>query len=247
MIVDKYTRTFNTEFRDVEPGLDLQEDGQALVFSKVQGRTYVRPSQGVSGEIFAGISVNRNTPPKFLPKIVAGVVVPESGVVDLGRLPINGQMLVKVDGDVLDISASAPVAGKVQSVGTKLYFFAGTPESAPGAGDAVAGDQGKELFVQFMYEPLVSEAVTVRGDAPIGGLSSTERGRIAVLTRAEQVATTFYDAASDWSTALRPKLGVDGKFTMSGPGETVNTVLVLQTPVEDAASYGPLVVKITNA
>jgi len=245
MIVDKYTRTFNTEFRDVEPGLDLQEDGQALVFTKVQGRTYVRPSQGVVGEIFAGISVNRNTPPKFLPKIIAGVVVPESGVVDLTRLPINGQMLVKVDGDVLEISASAPVEGKVQSVGTKLYFFTGTP--ADGSTPAVAGDQGKELFVQFMYEPLVSEALTVRGDAPIGGLSSTERGRIAVLTRAESVATTFYDASADWSSALRPKLGVDGKFTTSGPGETVNTVLVLQTPVEDAASYGPLVLKLTNA
>jgi hypothetical protein len=247
MIVDKYTRTFNTEFRDVEPGLDLQEDGQALVFSKVQGRTYVRPSQGVTGEVFAGISVNRNTPPAFLPKIVSGVVVPESGVVDLTRLPLTGQILVKVDGDVLEISASAPVEGKVQSVGTKLYFFTGTPETSVGAGDAVPGDQGKELFVQFMYEPLVSEAKTVRGDAPIGGLSSTERGRIAVLTRAEQVATTFYDASADWSNVIKPKLGVDGKFTTSGPGETVNTVVVLQTPIEDAASYGPLVLKITNA
>jgi hypothetical protein len=246
MIVDKYTRAFNTEFRDVEPGLDLREDGQALVFSKVNGRTYVRPSQGVVGEIFAGISVNRNTPPSFLPKIVADTIVPESGVVDLGRLPLNGQMLVKVGGETLEISAAAPVEGKVQSVGTKLYFFTGTP-AVDGGAAAVPGDTGKELFVQMMYEPTVSEAKTIRGDAPIGGLSSSELGRIAVLTRAEQVATTFYDAAADWSTALRPKLGVDGKFTTSGPGETVNTVLVLQTPVQDAASYGPLVVKITNA
>jgi hypothetical protein len=245
MIVDKYTRAFNTEFRDVEPGLDLREDGQALVFSKVNGRTYVRPSQGVTGEIFAGISVNRNTPPSFLPKIVSGSIVPESGVVDLGRLPLNGQMLVKVGGDVLEISAAAPVEGKVQSVGTKLYFFTGTP--ANGGTPAVPGDTGKELFVQMMYEPTVSEAKTVRGDAPIGGLSSSELGRIAVLTRAESVATTFYDAAADWSNVLRPKLGVDGKFTSSGPGEIVNTVLVLQTPVADASSYGPLVVKITNA
>jgi len=245
MIVDKYTRTFNTEFRDVEPGLDLREDGQALVYSKVAGRTYVRPSQGVAGEIFAGISVNRNTPPSFLPKIVSGVVVPESGVVDLARVPLNGQILVKVDGDVLEVSASAPVEGKVQSVGSKLYFFTGTPEN--GGTPAVAGDQGKELFVQFMYEPLVSEAKTIRGDAPIGGLSSSELERIAVLTRAESVATTFYDAAADWSNVIKPKLGVDGKFTTTGNGETVQTVIVLQTPVEDAASYGPLVVKITNA
>nr|DAF93684.1 MAG TPA: hypothetical protein [Myoviridae sp. ctshb19] len=243
MIVDKYTRTFNTEFRDVEPGLDLREDGQALVYSKVAGRTYVRPSQGVVGEIFAGISVNRNTPPAFLPKIVSGVVVPESGVVDLGRLPLSGQILVKVDGDVLEVSAAAPVEGKVQSVGTKLYFFTGDDTATP----AVAGDQGKELFVQFMYEPTVSEAKTIRGDAPIGGLSSSELERIAVLTRAESVATTFYDAAADWSSVVRPKLGVDGKFTTTGNGETVNTVIVLQTPVEDAASYGPLVLKITNA
>ena len=245
MIVDKYTRTFNTEFRDVEPGLVLNEDGQALVYSKVNGRTYVRPSQGVTGEIFAGISVNRNTPPSFLPKIVSDVVVPESAVVDLGRIPLNGQLLVKVDGDVLDVVSSAPTEGKVQSVGGKLYFFAGTPEN--GGTPAVPGDQGKELYVQFMYEPTVSEAKTIRGDAPIGGLSSSELERIAVLTRAESVATTFYDAAADWSTAIKPKLGVDGKFTTTGNGETLNTVIVMQTPVADAASYGPLVLKITNA
>ena len=247
MIVDKYTRVFNTEFRDILPGLDLREDGQALVWAKANGRTYVRPSQGVANEIFAGFSVNRNTPPTFLPKIVSDVVVPESGVVDLGRLPIVGQLLVQVGGDTLEISASAPVAGKVQSVGTKLFFFTGTPETTPGAGDAVAGDQGKELFVQFQYEPTVSEAKTVRGDTPIGGLSSSELDRIAVTTRVDTLGTTFYDASADWSEVIHPKLGAEGRLTASGPGTTLTTVVVLQTPVADQASYGPLVVKVTNA
>lgn len=247
MIVDKYTRVFNTEFRDIEPGLDLREDGQALVWSKVNGRSYVRPSQGVAGEIFAGFSINRNTPPSFLPKIISDVTVPESGVVDLGRLPITGQILVQVDGTTLTIAAGAPVAGKVQSVGTKLFFFTGTPETTPGAGDAVPGDVGKTLFVQMMYEPTVSEAKTVRGDAPIGGLGSSEMDRIAVATRVDSLATTFYDASADWADVIHPKLGAEGRLTASGPGTELTTVVVLQQPVADQASYGPLVVKVTNA
>jgi len=245
MLVQKYTRTFNTEFRDVEPGIIIQEEGVALVWTKVNGRSYVRPSTGAAGEIFAGFALNRNSPPSFLPKIVSGVVVPESGVVDLARQPITGQILVQVGGDTLSISANAPVAGKVQLIGTKLYFFTGTP--AAGANPAVPGDNGKDLFVQFMYEPTVSEARTVLGDLQIGGLASTEQERIGVTTRAEQLATTFYDASSDWSAVVHPKLGVDGRLTASGNGEVLSNVIVMQTPVADAASYGPLVVKVTNA
>lgn len=245
MLVQKYTRTFNTEHRDVEPGIVIQEEGVALVWSKVNGRSYVRPSTGAKGEIFAGFALNRNSPPAFLPKIVSGVVVPESGVVDLARQPITGQILVQVGGDTLSITANAPTDGTVQLVGTKLYFFLGTP--AEGANPAVLGDNGKELFVQFMYEPTVSEARTVLGDLQIGGLASTEQERIGVTTRAESLATTFYDASSDWAAVIHPKLGVDGRLTASGNGTLLENVIVMQTPVADAASYGPLVVKVTNA
>lgn len=245
MLVQKYTRTFNTEHRDVEPGIVIREEGIALVWTKVNGRAYVRPSTGAADEIFAGFSLDRNSPPAFLPKIVSEVVVPESGVVDLMRQPLTGQILVKAGGEVLAISANAPVAGKVQLVGTKLYFFLGTP--AVGATPAVAGDNGKDLYVQFMYEPTVAEARTVLGDLQIGGLASTEQERIGVTTRAESLATTFYDASADWTAVVHPKLGVGGKLTSSGSGTLLENVIVMQNPAADAASYGPLVVKVTNA
>lgn len=245
MIVQKYTRTFNTEHRDVEPGVVIEEEGVALVWTKVNGASYVRPSTGAAGEVFAGFAQNRNVPPAFLPKIVSDVVVPESGVVDLTREPITGQILVKVDGETLSITANAPTEGNVQLVGTKLYFFKGTP--AAGSNPAVPGDTGKELFVQMMYLPSVIEARTILGDMPIGGLSSTEQGRIGVATRVESLGTTFYDASADWTEVIHPRLGVDGRLTASGSGTLLTNVIVMQTPIADVASYGPLVVKVTNA
>lgn len=245
MLVQKYTRFFNTEHRDVEPGVIIEEEGIALVYTRVNGKTYVRPSTGAAGEVFAGFSVSRNSTPRFLPKILAGKLVPDSGVVDLGRIPLTGQILVKVGGDVLEISANAPVEGKVQLQGQKLYFFLGTP--AEGSNPAVVGDIGQELYVQMIYEPTVAEARTVIGDGPIGGLPSTAQERIGVATRMETMGTTYYDASADWSTIIHPKLGADGRLTTTGNGTELTNVMVMETPIADAASYGALSLKVIAA
>lgn len=245
MLVQKYTRFFGTEHRDVEPGVVIEEEGIALVYTKVNGRTYVRPSTGAANEVFAGFSISRNSTPRYLPKIIAGRLVPDSGVIDLGRIPLTGQILVKAGGDVLEISANAPVAGKVQLQGQKLFFFQGTP--AAGSDPAVVGDIGKEVYVQFIYEPTVAEARTIIGDGPIGGLPSTAQERIGVATRMEELATTYYDASADWASAFNPKLGADGRLTTSGGGTILTNVIVMDTPVADPASYGALKLKVINA
>jgi hypothetical protein len=245
MLVQKYTRFFGTEHRDVEPGVVIEEEGIALVYTKVNGRTYVRPSTGAAGEVFAGFSVSRNSTPRYLPKVIAGRLVPDSGVIDLGRIPLTGQILVKVGGNVLEISANAPVEGKVQLQGQKLFFFQGTP--AEGANPAVIGDIGKEVYVQFIYEPTVAEARTVIGDGPIGGLPSTNQERIGVATRMEELGTTYYDAAADWSGAFNPRLGADGRVTTAGNGTILVNVVVMDTPVADPASYGALKLKVIAA
>ena len=248
MLVQKYTRFFNTEHRDVEPGVVIEEEGIALVYTKVNGRTYVRPSTGAAGEVFAGFSVSRNSTPKYLPKILAGKLIPDSGVIDLGRIPLTGQILVKVggvSGSVLEVSANEPVAGKVQLQGQKLFFFQGTP--ADGSNPAVIGDIGKEVYVQFIYEPTVAEARTIIGDGPIGGLPSTNQERIGIAARMEELGTTYYDASADWSGVFNPKLGADGRLTTGGSGTTLQNVIVMETPVADPASYGALKLKVIAA
>lgn len=245
MLVQKYTRFFGTEHRDVEPGVVIEEEGIALVYTKVNGRSYVRPSTGAAGEIFAGFSVSRNSTPRYLPKVIAGRLVPDSGVIDLGRIPLTGQILVKVAGSVVEISANAPVEGKVQLQGQKLFFFQGTP--ADGSNPAVIGDIGKEVYVQFIYEPTVAEARTVIGDGPIGGLPSTNQERIGVATRMEELGTTYYDASADWSNAYNPRLGADGRVTTAGNGTVLANVVVMDVPVADPASYGALKLKVIAA
>lgn len=247
MLVQKYSRIFNTEHRAVEPGVVIEEEGVALVFTKDSaGNTVVRPSTGASGEIFAGFSQTRNAPPRFLPRVISEVVVPQSGVVDLARIPVVGQILVKIGGDVATISANAPAAqGEVQLSGQKLFFFKSKP--AEGSNPAVEGDEGQELYVQFLYEPTVSEARTILGDGPIGGLPSSAQESIGVITRAEQIGTTYYDASKDWTGVYNPKLGADGRLTTDGNGTTLTNVIVMGAPIGDAASYGALPVKITNA
>lgn len=245
MLNQKYTRSFETDHRAVLPGTVIPDEGVAMVWVKSNGKSYVRPSTGANGETFAGFSLSRNTPPSFIPRVVESRV-PESGIVDLHRIPLSGQILVKVGGVAVEITANEPAdASEVQLQGEKLYFFTGTP--AQGSDPAVPGVQGKDLYVQFMYEPTISEARTVLGDTPIGGLPSSAQEVIGAITRAESIGTSYYDASVDWSGVIHPRLGVDGRLTSGGQGTLLTNVIVVNSPVADAGSYGPLVVKVIAA
>lgn len=215
MIVQKYTRLFLSEHRKVESGVIIQEEGQAMVNVKENGETVVRPSTGAAGEVFAGISMARNTPPTTLQWVAQGVI-PDTGAVELPRTPITGQILVKIGTTAATISAGAPAsAAETQLAGDVLTFH--------------ADNIGKNYFVQIAYEPGMQEALQLVGSMPIGGLAATYQGVVGVITRGE-VATSFYDAASDWSTALKVKLGADGRFTTSGPGDVIPGLTVINAP-----------------
>lgn len=248
MLVQKLTRFHFTEHRKVEPGIVVQDEGIALVYSKVSGDTYVRPSTGAAGEIFAGFSVSRNCPPQFIPKVIglsddgSTTIVPTSGVLDLGHVPVTGQILVKIDGEVATIGANTPsAAGSVQLVGQKLYFFTGTTDPV------VAGDTEKDLYVQFIYEPTIVEARMILGDAPIGGLPSTPQEVIGVTCRMEAIGTTYYDASVDWATTFTPRLGANGVLTTGGSGTLLTNVVVMSGPSGDPQTYGALGLKVIAA
>lgn len=229
MIEQKYTRIFHTEHRPVETGVVIPDEGVTLVYAKEGERTVVRPSTGTSGEIFAGLSMSRNAPPLFVP-LVLDSVLEEAGL-ELPRTPMAGQILVRVGGTKVTVNAATSAPADATSVSlddNNLVFHA----------DHV----GEDIFIQFMYEPTVIEARQFNGDVPVGGLSSSARGIIGVVTRGD-VATSYFDASADWSSALRAKLGADGVLTTAGSGEEAGGLTIINAPT---AANPMLVVNLTN-
>ncbi len=211
----KYTRIFHTEHQDVVSATVIQEEGIALVFSKENGITKVKPSAGLTTEVFAGVSLARNVPPAFAPNVEEFIV--GTGLVhNLVRAPLAGQCLIKVAGAAKTIVGTAPANnGQVMLVGTTLTFF--------------AGENGKSVFVQYMYEPTVLEAATFVGHAIIGGQAFRSMDTIGMITRGT-FSTNYFDASVDWSTALAVRVGVNGKLTTAGTGAVVANATVMNTP-----------------
>jgi hypothetical protein len=215
MLQLRETRIVRNKHENVLPGVIIAEEGIALVFVKDNGETKVQPSTGANGEIFAGVSLSRNTAPASLPFVQEGVVA-NSGSVELVRAPIAGQLNVKVNGDQKTIVATAPAnADEVQVVGRNLVFHADV--------------KGAAFTAQFLYAPTVVEARTVIGDGPIGGLSSTAEGVIGVLKDA-QLGTNFFDASADWHDAMYVKLAAGGTFTVGTANDHVPGVIVKNAP-----------------
>lgn len=226
MLMHKYTRLFLTEHRKVETGVQITEEGQALVNVKEGSETVVRPSTGAAGEHFAGVSMTRFTPPTTMPWVGEGKV-PASLSLELPRLPLAGQILVRVAGDVATIVSGAPAdETEVQLVGQILTFH----EDVTNAG----------YLVQMQYEPTVTEARQQVGDFAVGGISAAYQGVTGIIMRGE-LATTFYDGAADFSSAITVKLGPDGRFTTEGQGTELTNVLVISAP---SAENSALVLRV---
>lgn len=215
MLQLRETRIVRNKHENVLPGVIIAEEGIALVFVKDGGETKVQPSTGAANEVFAGVSLSRNTAPASLP-FVQEAVVGNTGVVELVRAPIAGQLNVKANGEQLTIVNTAPAnADEVQVSGRNLVFH--------------ADRKGASYTAQFLYAPTVTEARAVIGDGPIGGLSSTAESVIGVLKDA-QVGTNFFDASADWSDAMFVKLGANGTFTVGTQNDHVPGVIVKNAP-----------------
>lgn len=217
MLDKKLTRIYNRSIhRPVETGAIFEDEGIAAVYAKENGITVVRPSTGANGEVFAGFSLSRNTPPTFNNIFVEGIV-PESGVLELARIPVNGQFLIRNNaGAALTVTAEAPAAA------TEAWLD----------GQKVTVDdslKGKAYSLQYRYEMSVAEAKLVVGDAPMGGLSSSDQGIIGLLIEAD-VATSYFDASVDWTNAVTVRLGAGGVLTTKGSGTVIPGVVVLQAP-----------------
>lgn len=221
MLNQKFTRTQLTRHEAVETGAAIQEEGLALVFVKEGLETKVNTSTGANGEIFAGFSLSRNSPPTMVP-FYGEAIVPADGKLQLPRMPLANQLLVKVAGtkgeEVADPANVA--AGKYLIDGDVAVFH--------------ADDAGKAVVFQMMYEPTISEARTLLGDAPIGGVSSAYQDQIGLITIGE-VETSCFDASVDWSEVFHPRLGANGLLTVGGAGTELKNVVVKRAPNSESA------------
>lgn len=51
-----------TDFGALAAGVQIQEEGQVMVYVKEDGKTVLQPSAGVKGETFAGFALSRAIP-----------------------------------------------------------------------------------------------------------------------------------------------------------------------------------------
>lgn len=157
MLQLRETRIIRSLPERVAPGVVIPEEGIPLSYVKVDGETCVQPCTGSGVEIFAGVSLSRNSPPAALPMVVEFAYGSGSG--KFPRAPIYGQLMVKnvADGSTRTVVAAAPAAGEIQVDAQGNYALN-------------VADAGANFTAQFHYIPSVVEAQSIVGDAPIGGL-----------------------------------------------------------------------------
>ena len=206
------TRLYKSLFENLASGTTIQEEGVALTYVKENGETKVEI--GVAGGLFAGVAMARNMPPATLPIVESGLI-PSTGAGTLTRSPNPGQLLVKIDGAVASLVSGTPAAGEVTVTDSGYEFN--------------AADAGKMATFQYQYTPSVIEARSVIGDAPYGGLSANAMGTIAVVKQGE-IATSFFDASADWSSAMYAKVVAGGKFAPATAASGLAGVVVKNSP-----------------
>lgn len=227
----KNTRFVNSKHLPVLPGTEIADEGIALVAVMHEGKTHVKPSTGVAGEVFAGVSFSRNVIPQFVSAVVEDVVT-GSHRVALGRTPVAGQIFVTATdpatGDVtpLDVVSGSPAAGEVQIANGNAIVHASV--------------EGQVVKAAFHYVPSATEARMIKGNLGSSQLASSVLEQIGVLTNNQELSTSYFDASVDWAGATSSgspqvvKLGADGKFTIGGSGAVVPNCSILAAPGVDS-------------
>lgn len=232
MLFHNATQIVMTGEDKLMPGTQITEEGVALIWAMYQGEAVLDLSTGAAGEKFAGFAIARNMPPQFQVKVET-ITIDNTGLVILDRVPVAGQLLVKVAGAAMPqvVSAAAPADNTTVSVnGAELRFH--------------ADSYGAELYVQYAYELTVAEARSITGDAPIGGLASNIEGQCAYVSLGS-VSTDMIDMSEDWSAAgLHPFLSAEGRLSAGGAGVELTNLIIKKLPT---SSNPYLTVKVAAA
>lgn len=236
MIKQQSTRIRNSLHRDVASGVDVRHEGVALVYVLENGVGKVKPSTGVAGERFAGISLSQTQVPDSIARVDEFTVAGDASI-QLNRVNvIAGQILVLLEGVALVATTGAVDAGKY-----KINLLTGNIEL--NIADTGSPSDTKQISVQYRYTPTVTEAALAQGQGPIGGTTGASSiGVVGVITEGD-VATDQFDSASNWAVSGPVYLGAGGMFTRAAGGTELKGVNVMGIPALGSAflvlSFGP--------
>lgn len=225
------SKLINTIERAVAVGSTVTQEGSALVYDSVHGG--VKPSSGVAGEIFAGVSFSQQMTPMQFPQYDALTATSPTAS---GTLPTV-------------TTGNTPIAGTIRVVDTTTgtTLTAGTPATQAGqysiSGNVVsvnAALAGHNISVSYRFAPTTAQVLSVQGNIPPGGSSGLLLNSTGVVIQGD-VVTTEYDTSVDWTTvsASTPiTLGANGLFTIGGSGTPLAGAYVTLLPSAGTTQYG---------
>lgn len=224
MLNFNFCRMDRSVSRKVASSVMITAEGQALVVDNSVANG-VKPSAGVAGEKFAGVSISQQLTLEVLPKHES-LVVDGSSQVTLSREPVSGTL--RIFDETNDTVQSAGTPGEVDneySISGKVVTFN-------------AARQGDTMSIAYRYNPTVAEAKTIQGDILPGGQADALLDTVGVLV-AGDVYTTEYDTSVDWSAdPVVVSLGANGLFTVGGSGVKLDNVRVIERPSPDNQFLG---------
>jgi hypothetical protein len=217
MIYFPLTKIVDSSEAAVAPGASITAEGQALIRVTSAQSTGVQQALGAAGEVFAGFAiagVSAAPLPALYATKVESFVVPGSGIVQLAKTPVSGQLAV------FDNTAAAAVATPTVVGSTVTSLTA-----------------GNTVTVTYKYALTVIEARTVQGDVQPGGYAGAYVGQIGLAKRGTIYFDQF-DASKNWAAATGLKLAANGQITdQSGSGVTLVGYIVA-TPNQEVPFLG---------
>jgi hypothetical protein len=224
MLKQQKTRIIRTQHRDVLTGVDIRQEGVALVFVNNNGLAQVKPAAGVANERFAGVSWSQTQVPDYLTK-VEQVQVSGNLTFTLSRNNlVSGQVRIErnSDGSALTLAA-APAAGKFAADYTNGIISIDVTDAGTAAVPVL-------LNVFYKYQPTAMEAIMAQGSGPIGGITAASAmGTVGVIVEGD-VSTDMFDVTDDWSVATKIYLGPAGIFTMKAVGTELRGANLIEAP-----------------
>lgn len=209
------TRIFSSVNRPIVAGQSVSVEGAALISVASSGVYGVQLSTGVSGEVFAGVSIAHTMSQSSLP-ILDEFTIPSASpyTVTLSNTPTGGTIRVVASTTGVIAAGSSGTPGQYSLSGTTMTFN--------------AAQAGQTVKIAYRYAPTVAQLQYLQGDAYPGQNGPALLGQIGVLLNGD-IYTTEYDTTKDWTANPDVTLAAGGLFSTGGV-VTLAGVNVIEAP-----------------
>jgi hypothetical protein len=206
----------------VVSGSSVLHEGSVLTRSLVSGEERVKPSTGLTTDVFVGFSYNFNLPPINTGRVevdTVPVASPHSITVERGNI-ITGQTMVRKISD--------------SSILTEVSINPGADEYAvdEDTGEILfnVAEVGDSMRITYRHTISGSEAYYEYPDPDKSLYAAYEMIQSVGVIAEGDVYTDQFNAAIDWDTAIAINMGADGIVTADGAGEEIPNARVVHSP-----------------